>query len=77
MTKTDFLQLIAEIVGVPPGSLTGKQRLEEFENWDSLAIIAFIALVDKHFSVRIPGREITQCATVSDLVGLLGDRVTS
>jgi acyl carrier protein len=77
MTKTDYLRLFAEIVDAPPGSLTGREKLEELPIWDSLMILEFIVFVDKHFSVRLSGREIVQCTTVSELIGLLGNLVTS
>jgi len=77
MTKTDFLRLFAEIVEAPPGSLMGKEKLIELPNWDSLIILEFIVFVDKYFSIRLSGQEIVQCTTVSELIGLLGNRVTS
>ena len=75
MTKSELLNLIDELVELQPGTLTGTESLDEI-NMNSIAVIGFIALVDEHFEVSIPPRKIAGCATVDDLIDLLGDKIT-
>jgi acyl carrier protein len=76
VTKSEFLKLVDELLEVPPGTLRGDERLDEL-NMGSLAVIGFIGLVDEHFGISIPPRQIADCVTVNDLAALLGDKITS
>jgi acyl carrier protein len=51
-------------------------RLDDF-GWRSLAAVEFIALVDRHFGVEISPGDFARCETVSDLIALLGGRISS
>jgi preprotein translocase subunit Sec61beta len=42
--------------------------LEDLEQWDSSAMIGFIALADDHNGIRLSPRLIVDCATVEDLL---------
>jgi hypothetical protein len=70
MTREEFLLGLDEIVELPAGTLTGPERLEDLEHWDSGAMIGFIALADTHNGTRIPFRQIASCSTVEDLLKL-------
>lgn len=76
MTRAAFLRFFEKTVAAAPGSLTPGQRLDRVENWDSTAVLDFIALADEQFSVSLPGEAILRCATVGELIGLLGEHVT-
>ncbi len=54
-------------------TLTGGERLNDLEAWDSLSTMMFIALVDKKFGVPLPGNRVAQCRTVDELCGLIGE----
>ena len=75
MIRSEFLNLIEELVELDPGALRGSERLAEID-MNSLAVIGFIALVDERFGVSIPPRKIANCSTVDDLAALLGDQIT-
>jgi len=53
---------------LPAGSLRGSEKLAELEQWDSTAMIGFIALADDHNGLRLSPRKILDCATVEDLL---------
>jgi acyl carrier protein len=78
MSRADFLRRIVDILEVPPasGTLTGAEACADVEGWDSLAMLSFIALLDKEFGVKVAPVKIAQCETVNDLVDLVGDRLS-
>jgi hypothetical protein len=70
MTRQEFLLEMDDILELPPGSLKGPEKLEELEQWNSTAMIGFIALADTNSGARISPRQIVNCATVGDLLNL-------
>jgi acyl carrier protein len=71
MKRSEFLNLLDELVEAKPGTIHGDEELRSVEGWDSLAVVGFIALVDQHFGVQLSASKLQNCRTVSDLVQLL------
>jgi acyl carrier protein len=70
MKPSEFFSLLDEMLELAPGTISGNERLEDLENWDSLAVISFIALVDEHFGILIESERLAAAETVGDLYGL-------
>jgi hypothetical protein len=68
MTRAEFLAQMDEILDLPAGTLTGGEKLAELENWNSMAMLGFIALADTNNGARIQPRQIVSCVTVDDLL---------
>lgn len=77
MTKQEFLRELETELALDPGSLKEGQSLSDVKGWDSMAAVQFIALADEKVGVAIPDNQIARSKTVSELLGLLGDRLTS
>ncbi len=70
MQASEFYALLDEMLELDPGTITGTERLEDLENWDSLAVISFIALVDEHFNRLIETDKLVAAETVAALFAL-------
>jgi acyl carrier protein len=70
MTKTEFLKAFDTILELPEGTLTGSEELESLENWNSLAMIDFIALADNNNGAKLSALQIARSETVSDILEL-------
>lgn len=70
MDQQSLLLKIDELMDLPAGTLQGAEPLSGLENWDSLALMNFIALVSEQFGRTLSPRQIASCETVSDLVKL-------
>ena len=70
MTKDEFLTELAEVLDLPEGHLNGKEVLEELPEWDSLAVMSFIAFVDEKFKYIISGDKLVKAKTIDDLFDL-------
>lgn len=57
------------ILELPAGTLTGAEQLEDLENWNSLAMVEYIALADTN-GAKVKPRQIRDCETVDDLAEL-------
>jgi acyl carrier protein len=61
---------IEQIVGMNPGEIQGDESLHQI-NWDSMAVISFIAAADSEFGKTINATKIKECNSVRDLLSLL------
>jgi acyl carrier protein len=43
--------------------------------WDSVAVLATMALIDEQFDVTLPPDELTRCTCVADLLSLVDQSV--
>lgn len=75
MNHSEFLLQLDKITEHPMGTLTGEELLRDVYGWDSMAVIAFIAMADEKFNHHISAKEINSCVKVSDLANLLGDHL--
>lgn len=70
MTRQEFLLSMDNLLELPAGTLEGAEKLEELEQWNSMAMIGFIALADTNNGIRLSPRQIVGCSTVADLLHL-------
>ncbi len=71
MDRQTFLTELDNILELPAGTLQGPEKLEDLENWNSMAIVSFIALVDENFNLALSPRQFGNCETVDDLLALV------
>jgi acyl carrier protein len=76
MKKQEFIALLEGILEADPGTIKGDEAIADLDGWDSLAIVSFIAMVDENFGVAVSPQKITAAKSVSDLIALLGDKIT-
>ncbi|HEY7392345.1 MAG TPA: hypothetical protein VH640_27750 [Bryobacteraceae bacterium] len=71
LDKAAFYKRLDEILDIPTGTIKGGETLSDFDGWDSMAMLGFIALADEVHGVMIPAKRIPACRTVDDLAGLI------
>ena len=75
MKKSDFVCLLEELLEKDPNTLNIADSLNSISNWDSLAVIGYIAVVDQNFGITVPAAKINDCKTVGDLLLLVADHL--
>jgi len=50
-------------------------RLDDIEEWDSLAVISIIALFDQLFSIVITEKQLSNCEKIEDILNLVIDKL--
>ncbi|HEX2747002.1 MAG TPA: hypothetical protein VHM91_03300 [Verrucomicrobiales bacterium] len=76
MNRSEFLLELDNVIEARPGTLKGDEKLADLSEWNSLAVICFIAMADEKLKMQLSGKDIAACQSVSDLEHLLGDRIT-
>ncbi|MDQ2839828.1 MAG: acyl carrier protein [Acidobacteriota bacterium] len=69
MTQHDFLSAMDNVLELPEGTLTGPEKLDDLENWNSLAMVEYIALADSN-GAKLSPRQIRDCETIDELARL-------
>ena len=66
----EFYSGLAEILEIEPKAITPDFKLDE-EQWDSMAIISCVALIDEVYGQLVSGSALVECKTVADIQNLV------
>lgn len=75
--ESEFLRELEEILEVDVGHLNPEVKLAALEEWNSLAVVSFIAMVDERIGLTLNARSIQDSTTVRDLMNLLGEAIVT
>ncbi|MOA28600.1 hypothetical protein D3C78_1495530 [compost metagenome] len=64
--KNTILRLIEEAMEADEGSIQTDQSLE----WDSIAVVTFMALVDERLNKTVSADALNKCESVADVIAL-------
>tara|TARA_B100001989_G_C24498535_1_gene443527 strand:- start:999 stop:1244 length:246 start_codon:yes stop_codon:yes gene_type:complete len=65
-----FFEEFSSLIGVERSSISNNSKLDELE-WDSMALISTMALIDEIFDTVISGDKLTECITIGDILALV------
>jgi len=71
MTKEEFLEKMQDVLQTD-AQLTNETVLEELDEWDSLAMMATMAFLDKNFGVKTSIKDFREMNTVGDIAAKAG-----
>jgi acyl carrier protein len=74
MEKELFEQL-EDILELDPGTIKAADTFRDFENWDSMANLSVIAMLDDSFGVHIASQDFKSLITVEDLIAEVKKRM--
>jgi len=64
----------AAIEGIPPNSLKPDTAFTAIEQWDSLAALTVLAMIDADYEVQVSGNELKSCKTLGDLFAIVSKK---
>lgn len=71
MTEDMNIAILEEMLELDVGTLTPKTKLSNIVEWDSLAAISFMVLLDELYDRKISGSQIREFRTVADAVAVM------
>lgn len=71
MENREKIAKLEEIMELEEGTLMEETSLSDVEEWDSIAAISYIALLDEEFGVSISAKEINSFKTVADAISYM------
>lgn len=62
-----FLENLKEVLEIEGRELNMSDEFRSYEEWDSLAFLSVIAMIDEEYDIQIEGRQFKELKTVEDL----------
>lgn len=69
----DFHAGLADILEIETSTISSDLDLSTLD-WDSLAFVSTIALIDECFGIVVRGQALEKCQTVGDIENLIKDK---
>ena len=66
-----FLDLLKEILEIEDRELSMTDNFREYPEWDSLAYLSVIAMLDEEYGIQIEGSEFKKLKTLGDLFSVV------
>ena len=63
--------ILEELMELDEGTLKSETLLSNIEEWDSVAFLSFIAMMDDEFGKMVKGSLVREQKTVADLMALM------
>jgi acyl carrier protein len=73
MDKESFLEELAEVLELDLEELQDDFELSE-DDWDSLAMVSAIAIIDEQFNIILDGDKLQECSTIGQLWNLIQEK---
>ena len=71
MTEREKLALLEDMLELDEGELSADMALEDIDEYDSMAKLSLIVLMDDEFGVKLDGEMIKGFETVGDILKLI------
>jgi acyl carrier protein len=74
MTIEPFIIHFAEALETDAAELSADTEFKDLANWDSLAALSVIAMIDEHYGVSVGGTDLERSRSLQDLWQLVAQR---
>lgn len=71
MEVREKIEMLEEMLDLEESTLEADTKLSEVEEWDSIAHLSLIVLLEDEFGKTVSGSEIRALKSVSDILGLM------
>lgn len=73
MTQEEKIALLEDMLELESGALTPVTELSTIGEYDSMAKLSLIVLMDDEFSKKLTGEQIREFKTVQDILNFMGE----
>ena len=72
MTQEEKIALLEDMLELDGNSLTPETELASIEEYDSMAKLSLIVLMDEEFGKRLSGEQILKFKNIGDIIDFMG-----
>lgn len=62
-----FISMVAEILFIDESDINMKDKFRDYDEWDSLSALSFLAMLNDEYEVVIPRRVFDDMTTLEDV----------
>ena len=73
MTKEEKIALLEDMLELENGALAPETELSSIDEYDSMAKLSLIVLMDDEFSKKLTGEQIREFKTVQDILNFMDE----
>lgn len=73
MNKEKFIELMKETIEIE-NDVNLNDKFREYEEWDSLAVLSVLAMINDEYDIIIPRTEFENALTVQDLWDIIQNK---
>lgn len=70
MTQQEKMKALEELFEVDAGTITPETALDKLQ-WDSMAMLSLVALVNEKFGKRLPGAQLKSFRNIKDILTVM------
>lgn len=71
MTIQEKLAILEDIMELDEGQLNVSDTLADYDEWDSIAMLSFVAMMDEQFHKIVKGSDVKSFVTVQDAINIM------
>ena len=71
MTAQEKIAALEDMMELEAGTLTPETVLSDLDEWDSITLLSFIAMMEDEFHRIVSGSEVKQLKTVADAMSMM------
>lgn len=75
MDKDKFINKFKEALEIEDRTISLSDKFRDFEEWDSLAFLSIIAMIDEEYDVIIKGEEFKTLETIEDIINSIVSKI--
>ena len=72
MANEEKIAMLEDMLELDGGSLKPEMNLEDIEEYDSMAKLSLIVMMDDEFSKKLSGEQIRTFKTIQDILDFMG-----
>ena len=75
MTIDEFVKAFAaEFENTPEEDFKANTEYKTLDEWDSLAVLSIISMIDEQLEKKVTGADLRACTTIEDLFNLVNSK---
>lgn len=75
MDTQTFLKQMKEVLEAEDREISMEDEFKSFDEWDSLAFLTAIAMIDEEYGVTLKGDDLRNAVTIGDLFNTVKSRL--
>ena len=75
MDNEKFINKFKEALEIENKEISVRDKFRDFEEWDSLAFLSIIAMIDEEYDVIIKGDEFKTLETIEDIINSIASKI--